>query len=88
METVVQNAMAVRQFVGLTSEKYLSDWIYVIYAFAIFFANVFIRLKLFLDTNESFKNFILKDQHLPVNNNSVRLKVAYQKYIVQPLQIG
>ncbi len=44
METVVQNAMTVRQFVGLTSEKYLPDWIYMIYVFAIFFANVFIRL--------------------------------------------
>ena len=39
MVTVVQNAMTVRQ----------SDWIYV---FAIFFVNVFIRLKLFFDTNE------------------------------------
>ena len=44
MVTVIQNAMTVRQFVGLTSEKYLPD----IYFIAIFFANVFIRLNFFL----------------------------------------
>ena len=42
----------------------------MIYVFAIFFANVFIRLN-FFHTNEGGGggNCVLKDRHLPVNNN-------------------
>ena len=41
----------------------------MIYVFAIFFAKVFIRLKFFFDTNARENNCVLKDRHLPINNN-------------------
>ena len=50
MATVIQNQMAVRQFIGLTCKKHLTyNWIYM---FVICFANVFIRLKFPYESNK------------------------------------